>query len=198
MDSVIHLAAFDLDGTFVRGDLVIPFLRRVAGLGPLTRVCARRELAVALRHRDRDTIKAIAAGALRGVGLDHVRHVAEGLSARAVNRDLNPAVLHEWHAAGERGARRLIVSASFEPYVSLIGAHLGADAVLATGLESADGVLTGRLSTPNCRGANKVLRLKEQLAAWSLTRADVHVSAWGDSAGDREMLAWADRAHLVR
>lgn len=194
----MHIAAFDLDGTLVRGDLVVPFLRRVAGLGSLTRACARPDLIVALRRRDRDTIKAIAAGALRGVGIEHVRRVAESLSARAVARDLNPTVLREWNAAGECGARRLIVSASFEPYVDLIGAQLGADAVLATGLESVNGMLTGRLSTPNCRGNNKVRRLEEQLALWSLSRTDVHISAWGDSSGDREMLAWADRAHLVR
>ncbi|MDA3005962.1 MAG: HAD-IB family hydrolase [Actinomycetota bacterium] len=194
----MHIAAFDLDGTLVRGDLVVPFLRRAAGLKSLTRACARVELVAALRHRDRDTIKAIAACALRGVRTEHVLQVAEGLSARAVARDLNPSVLRQWTAAGERGARRVIVSASFEPYVEMIGAHLGADAILATGLESTDGVLTGHLSTPNCRGANKVHRLEEQLAAWSLTRADVHVSVWGDSTGDREMLAWADRAHLVR
>ena len=193
----MHIAAFDLDGTLVRGDLVVPFLRRVAGLGRLTRVCARPDLIVALSQRDRDTIKAIATGALRGVGIDHARRVAEGLSARAVARDLNPAVLRDWNAAGEQGARRLIVSASYEPYVNLIGAHLGADAVLATGLDSVDGMLTGRLSTPNCRGGNKVRRLEEQLAAWSMTRADVHISAWGDSAGDLDMLAWADRSHLV-
>jgi len=194
----MHIAAFDLDGTLVRGDLVVPFLRRAAGCGSLAKACARPALVTALRRRDRDEIKAMAANALRGVRIEHVRRVAEGLSARAIARDLNPSVLHEWHAAGERGARRLIVSASFEPYVEMIGAHLGADAVLATGLESTDGVLTGQLSTPNCRGANKVLRLEEQLATWSLTRADLHVSAWGDSTGDREMLAWADRAHLVR
>jgi phosphatidylglycerophosphatase C len=194
----MRLAAFDLDGTLVRGDLVVPFLRRAAGLGSLATACARADLIAALRHRDRDAIKAIAAGALRGVESEHVRHVAESLTARAIARDLNPTVLRDWHAAGERGARRLIVSASFEPYVEMIGAHLGADAILATGLESTDGVLTGQLSTPNCRGANKVHRLEGQLAAWSLTRADVHVSVWGDSTGDREMLAWADRAHLVR
>src|SRR5207247_1629419 len=71
-----------------------------------------------------------------------------------------------------------------------IGRRLGFDAVLATRLEvDGAGVLTGQLAGANCRGPEKVARLR----AW---RGDTLVVAYayGDSAGDREMLAVAGEA----
>jgi phosphatidylglycerophosphatase C len=73
-------------------------------------------------------------------------------------------------------------------YVSPIGRRLGFDAVLATRLEvDTDGRLTGRLSGANCRGPEKVARLRE----WRSGELVVDF-AYGDSAGDREMLALAE------
>ena len=62
--------------------------------------------------------------------------------------------------------------------------------MLATRLEVDEaGLLTGRLAGANCRGPEKVARLR----AW---RGDTLVVAYayGDSAGDREMLAVAGEA----
>jgi phosphatidylglycerophosphatase C len=84
----------------------------------------------------------------------------------------------------------VLVSASPELYVAPIGRRLGFDAVLATRLEvGADGRLTGRLLGANCRGAEKVARLRQ----W---RGDglALAYAYGDSAGDTEMLALAATA----
>jgi phosphatidylglycerophosphatase C len=71
--------------------------------------------------------------------------------------------------------------------VAPIGRRLGFDTVLATRLEvDADGRLTGRLVGANCRGPEKVARLRE----WRSGELVVDF-AYGDSAGDREMLALA-------
>jgi phosphatidylglycerophosphatase C len=56
-----------------------------------------------------------------------------------------------------------------------------------------EGIATGNLDGPNCRGPEKVTRLHE----WLGDRSTVNVVAYGDSAGDREMLADADEAHWV-
>ena len=110
---------------------------------------------------------------------DHV--VASGLRA-----DVRERV--DWHRG--QGHELVLVSASPELYVAPIGRRLGFDAVLATRLEvDADDRFTGRLLGANCRGPEKVVRLRE----W---RGDdlALAYAYGDSAGDREMLALATTA----
>ncbi len=96
----------------------------------------------------------------------------------------------DWHA--EQGHRRVIVSASYECYLTPVAARIGFDAALGTRLEVDGGRLTGRLDGPNLRRAEKVRRLDEWLGRRSAT-----VWAYGDSAGDRELLARADQAVRV-
>ena len=64
---------------------------------------------------------------------------------------------------------------------------LGAEALLGTHLEfDPEDRITGRFTTPNCRAAEKVLRLK---AAYG---EDVRIAAaYGDTSGDAEMIAMA-------
>lgn len=65
--------------------------------------------------------------------------------------------------------------------------------VLGTKVEvDAAGCLTGRFSTPNCYGPEKVHRIE---AVWP-HREQYDVSAFGDSRGDKEMLAYADQAYF--
>lgn len=65
--------------------------------------------------------------------------------------------------------------------------------VLGTKVEvDAAGCLTGRFSTPNCYGPEKVRRIE---AVWP-HREQYDVSAFGDSRGDKEMLAYADQGYF--
>lgn len=65
--------------------------------------------------------------------------------------------------------------------------------VLGTKVEvDAAGCLTGRFSTPNCYGPEKVHRIE---AVWP-HREQYDVSAFGDSRGDKEMLAYADQGYF--
>ena len=67
---------------------------------------------------------------------------------------------------------------------------LGADAVLATGLEvGPDGALTGRYDGKNCRGEEKLRRLR----AWIGEEEPAgRLWAYGNSRGDLRMLSAAD------
>jgi phosphatidylglycerophosphatase C len=92
----------------------------------------------------------------------------------------------------------VIVSASYEQYVRVVGDHLGVDAVIATRLEVESERCTGRLLGANCRGPEKLVRLRGWLASQGLDLDDVTLWAYGDSTGDRELLAAADHPHWVR
>jgi len=130
---------------------------------------------------------------LAGQPLEPLAAVAEAFADDVVARRLRPSMRHrlEWHR--QAGHQIVIVSASPELYVAPIGRRLGVDAVLGTRLEvGPDGRLTGRLLGANCRGPEKVARLREWLGA-----EPALLWAYGDSRGDTEMLAVAETAVRV-
>jgi phosphatidylglycerophosphatase C len=186
------LAAFDLDGTLTRRDTLMPFLRRAIGRDRATRAVFATSLpltrALVAGGRHRDVAKAaFLRRVLAGLPVADLAEAAEAFADHVVAEGLRPDVRErvDWHRA--QSHELVLVSASPELYVSPIGRRLGFDAVLATRLEvDADGRLTGRLSGANCRGPEKVARLRE----WRSGELVVDF-AYGDSAGDREMLALA-------
>lgn len=197
----VTVAAFDFDETLTRRDTVVPFLRRLAGdraltLGLLAR--SHRLAPVALR-RNRDALRAMATDQVfRGRPIAEVEAHARdhGDDIFAVGLRPDTASRLAWHR--DAGHRVVIVSASYEQYVHVVGEHLGVDAVLATRLEVDSGRCTGRLLGPNCRGAEKVSRLIGWLESEGLALDEVTLWAYGDSSGDRELLAAADHPHWVR
>jgi phosphatidylglycerophosphatase C len=85
----------------------------------------------------------------------------------------------------------VIVSASPEAYVGAAGHRLGADGVIATRLEvAADGRLTGHYDGRNCRGEEKLRRLRRWVDESGI--APETVWAYGNSRGDLRMLRAAD------
>lgn len=186
------LAAFDLDGTLTRRDTLVPFLLRAVGRQRTYRALMACSLplarAAALGGPHRDRAKALVLQrVLGGLALAPLAEVAESFADHVVAVLLRPDLRArvDWHR--DQGHELVLVSASPELYVAPIGRRLGFDAVLATRLEvDADGRLTGRIEGANCRGPEKVVRLREWRGG-TLTVA----YAYGDSAGDREMLALA-------
>jgi phosphatidylglycerophosphatase C len=203
--SPLVVAAFDFDGTLTHGGSVWQFLVALRGRRPVVAA------AVALfgplvgaalfggRHAD-DAKEALFRRTLSGLpvsdaatkaaafGLDHYRR-----RARAdVRRRL------EWHRA--RGHRLVIVSASLEIYLIPVGHQLGVDTVIATRLAvDGDGRLTGGYDGANCRGAEKIARVRRwmetQIDEARTTGAPAVTSvlwAYGNSKGDRQLLRGAD------
>ncbi len=98
----------------------------------------------------------------------------------------------EWHRA--RGDRLAIVSASLECYLIPVAEELGVDTVVATRLAvGGDGRLTGAYAGRNCRGHEKLARLRRWMADTTAATAITSVLwAYGNSAGDRQLLGGAD------
>jgi len=186
------LAAFDFDGTLRRGDSLLPFLTRVAGRGTTLRTIAGSAIAVARRARviDRDHIKSRTFAHLLA-GRDAALVGAAGTDfGESLTSDLRPDVVARLREHQRLGHRIVIVSASLTIYLRTVADHLQCE-LASTDLVEVDGRLTGEIEGRNCRGPEKVARLRRLIDA----RPD-EVWAYGDSRGDDEMLAWAD--HGVR
>ena len=187
------LVAFDFDGTLTWRDSFMAFLRWRGGQARFALGLARLGPAslAYLIHRDRGRLKSAAAREFLGdATLDQLRASAEAFAEETAVQLLRPDALRRWEAWRERGARLVIVTASPEVIVAAFGRRLGATATIGTRLATdASGRVTGAFDGPNCRGPEKVSRLRELFGA-DMTLA----AAYGDTAGDREMLAVAQEA----
>lgn len=183
------LVAFDFDGTLTWRDSYTAFLRWRAGPARFAVGLARlspASLAYA-RHRDRERLKVAATREfLAGVTLEALQSSAEAFAQETAADLLRPDAMRRWDDWRERGARLVIVTASPEPIVAPFARLLGADALIGTRLTTAEGRVTGAFDGANCRGAEKVARLRERFGP-DVTLA----AAYGDTAGDREMLELA-------
>jgi HAD superfamily hydrolase (TIGR01490 family) len=190
------VAAFDFDGTLTRRDTLLPFLVDVAGPTVVAQALARdapQLAAMAFGRYDRDVAKAnLVARVLAGRAYGDVVSRGRKYATRVINGRLRSASVARlrWHV--EQGHEVVIVSASLDAYLHEIAQRLGVATVLCTTLEvDGGGTITGRLTGGNCRGPEKVARLRAHLGEEPVT-----LWAYGDSEGDEELLAMAD--HPVR
>ena len=198
--TVLRIAAFDVDGTLTRRDCVVPFIRKVAGIRPVAKQLAlgARQTIPAVVRRDRDRLKALgASAAFAGRNVAEVQQLADMFAADVFANGLRT---DQWSAMSRHAAagdQIVLVSASFEIYLRPLAGLLGVHDVLAVRLETDGDTFTGNLVGPNCRGLEKVRRLREWLDEHHGGRANVHVTAYGDSTGDRELLLDSDTACYV-
>lgn len=193
------VAAFDVDGTLTVRDCVGPFLAGLRGRRALAAATFDRE---AVRHfvgRDRDALKERLVGRI-ALGLE--AEVLESAGLRTCERMLDgwlrADTMRRLRHHQESGDRVVLVSASLGSYLHRFGEALGVDAVLCTELEIGDdGRCTGRFEGLNCRGPEKLARLRLWARGEGLDGDDWLTDAYGDSPGDREMLGAARRAHWV-
>jgi phosphatidylglycerophosphatase C len=185
------LVAFDFDGTLTSRDSFSAFLAWRAG--PFAYAAGLARLAPAalvwLRHRDRGRLKAAVVGRfLAGTPCAELETEAQVFAGERGRPLLRPDAVRAWRRWQADGARLVIVTASPEIIVAPIAHGLGADLIIGTRL-ACDGAgrITGALDGPNCRGPEKVRRLREAFGD------DVRLeAAYGDSDGDLEMLALAE------
>jgi phosphatidylglycerophosphatase C len=192
------IAAFDFDGTLSTRDNFVPFLRRVAGAGAVSRAMAVNSgrLARSSRHsRSRDALKArVLHDLFVGFDAEVIDEIGRGFAFEIIQRHLATEMVQraDWHRT--QGHALVIVSASLGAYLRPVAEHLRFDAVLCTDLEVGDdGVLTGAMAGANVRGKEKADRLDEWIGA-----DQPYVWAYGDSSGDKYLWQRADRPIRVK
>lgn len=191
-DPARPIVAFDFDGTLTVRDSFTQFLRWRAGAGgwALGLVRMGKATAAYARDRDRGAIKAASVKVfLKGVSRAELETEAAAFADAAWDRFMRPDALQVWDDWGSLGAHRVIVTASPEITVAPFARRLGAEGLLGTQLTFDDrDRITGAFSSPNCRGEEKVRRLRAAFGPEMRLAA-----AYGDTSGDTEMLAIAEQ-----
>lgn len=192
------LAVFDLDGTITRRDTFGPFLWGFIWRRPwrLARIpLALPAAASFMLHRDRGAMKgAVIHALLGGARRAAVERWAERFVAGLLHQGLYAEALRAIALHRTRGDRLLLMSASTDLYVPLIGRALGFDEIICTRVRwKADERLDGRLASANCRGEEK----RRCLAALMARDAPRDVSAYGDSGADLVHMQLVQQGYLI-
>jgi len=194
------VAAFDFDGTLTWRDTLLPFLSRLLG-GPtllwVLFICSPWLAGYVLRVVSNHRAKAVLLqAALAGRLVADVERCAQAFVREDLPQQWRPWGLQQLVQHQQAGHRCVLVTASTSPYMHLVGASLGVDAVLCTEMEVVDGRYAGRLATANCHGEEKVVRLKAWLAQAYGAAPDhqPELHAYGDTKGDWPMLRLAQQA----
>jgi len=185
------IVAFDFDGTLTWKDSFMAFLRWRAGARRYAAGMARLAPAAFayLGHRDRERLKAKAVREfLKGASRAELEADAQRFATERARRLLRPDATEVWKRWQRQGARLVIVTASPETIVAPFARGLGAERLIGTRLAFDDhDRVTGGFDGANCRGPEKVTRLKAAFGDDMMLEA-----AYGDTDGDREMLAMAE------
>lgn len=191
------IAAFDCDGTLIRGDATRRFLLELRGpIGLSSDLLSLTPLLLAWRlgRCSTDAFKqALVDRSLQATPHQVRQRVLERLPSILIAQ-LRPQALSRlrWHQ--QQGHRCLIVSASPAPLLAPLARHLGVE-LIAT--DCRDPLDVGpdapfALTSANCKGPEKLRRLAEHLGSQPV--AD-QLEAYGDSHGDRELLLASARPH---
>lgn len=188
------LVLFDLDGTLTKKDTLSDFLKYFIGKSRYYRgILFLSPILLAYKLRLIPNYKAkekLTTFFLKGVDVNKFQQIADDYSKEKLDKIIKSSAFNRmrWHQ--EKGHKIVVVSASIECWLRGWCKKYNLDLV-GTQLESKDSKLTGKFSTRNCYGIEKVNRIKER---YNLNDYEV-IYAYGNSKGDKEMLNIADKRY---
>lgn len=194
----MKLAVFDLDGTITRHDTLIQFILGYLKSRPWRLfgfvLSVPAVLLYLLRVTDRGALKgSVIRWTLGGSARSELDAWAATFVPRVLRNGVFKAAMTQIAQHKRNGDVLVLMSASPDLYVPAIARHLGFNEVTCTGVRWNGDRLDGRLTTANCRGAEKTRRFAELRARYP----GLVTTAYGNAASDLDHLRLADRGVLV-
>ena len=192
-----RIAVFDFDGTITRKDTLIEFIRFAKGSAALyCGLLLHLPWLVLMKlclYDNSKTKERVFAWFFRGMPIDRFNKLGHDFYQTQADQLLYSEAKLQINDHHKNGDLVVILSASIENWVQPFASALQAESILGTQIEIQDGKLTGRFSSPNCYGAEKVRRLKEWLCQNEIKNP--YIIAYGDSRGDKELLQFANESY---
>lgn len=189
------LVLFDFDGTITYKDSMIEFIKFSIGktkfyfgliiLSPLLLLYKMNIIANDIAKQKLITYF------YKGYDKESFLKIADRYSLKEIDKIVYPKSLQKikWHQS--KNHHIVIVTASIENWVKGWCDRNQFD-LIATQLEVKENKITGKFSTKNCYGLEKVNRIKQK---YNLSEYDL-IYAYGNGRGDKEMLEIADKSYF--
>ena len=188
-----HVTVFDFDGTLTTKDTLFEFIRFAKGTWSLCWgvLCCLPVLLACLLHLcpNGKAKQRFFSHFFQGMSYQQFCQLGSDFAAH-IDTFQRQSVLSELEDCIAANHDVYVITASIEEWVRPWCERHGVTHVLGTQVEQEGGLLTGRFSSPNCYGQEKVRRL---LAA-EPARDSYVLCVFGDSRGDEPLLAMADKA----
>lgn len=187
------VAAFDFDGTITTKDTLIEFIKFSKGSFAFYKgfllyspILIAYKIKLYPNWKVKQKIFNYFFG---GINYTHFCLLGEQF-ANVVEKMIRPKALKMIIKHLENKNQVYIISASITEWVSPYCKKIGITNILGTEIEVDDqGFLTGKFSSSNCYGKEKVNRLLEK----EPERNSYTLYAYGDSKGDKKLIEFADR-----
>ncbi len=188
------LAIFDFDGTITKKDSFIEFIKYThgsfsywLGLGVLSPIL----ILFAMKLLRNDKAKIFMFKYFYG-GWEYSRFkkAGEDFCEKKLPEMIRKTAVKKIKSHQENGERIILVTASGKEWVKPWSDKMGME-ILSTEAEVKENKITGKLSSANCYGIEKVNRIKAILQIEDYTT----IYGYGDSRGDKEMLTLCQYPH---
>ena len=189
------IAAYDFDGTITNCDTFVDFT--IFSKGRFRALCAFIlffPVIAVTKMRLYPNWKAkqlIFSYLFRGVNISVFNQMCKNYYEKRHNRIIRKSAAESIKRHIQNKDTLAVISASFSNWVRLFAEELGIQYVICTEIETdANGLISGKFSTPNCYGNEKVTRLLQLFPE----RESYILISYGDSSGDKDLLNFSDKA----
>lgn len=193
-------AFFDFDDTLAKGDSIFPFLLYCIKRGYAPRCQLFKAAAGFLRWKLQPSsgraVKEMTLSFIKGRTVEDMDALARDFFRDVQQKAFFEDAAPELFRLRQLGAKIVIVSASSDLYMKVLPEFLPVDAVISTVCEVQEGRYTGKIGK-NCKGEEKVARIRRWLDEQELTIDREHSAGYGDSPSDAPMLLLTAAPTLV-
>ncbi len=186
------LAIFDFDGTLTKQDTLLAFIEFTHSKLRLyweLFLLSPQLILMKLGFRNNEILKTkLLSRLFRGIQKETLEAWSRAYCEEHFHTLLRPAGLNKIQELRRQGYRIILVTASVETWVKPFADRMGVE-LIGTKFFFDQQIFSGRLATPNCRGSEKVNRLKAYLQTGELPP----FLMYGDSDGDRALYHLASK-----
>lgn len=188
-----NVALFDFDGTITRKDSFLKFilfsrgrLRSLLGFFLLSPLLLAWKMGIISNSKSKEMVFSFF---FKGVSIIQFNFWCAGFLP-VLKSIIRSDSLHLLQSHLEKKDIVVIVSASIKNWILPWAQEAGIDEVISTDVEvDENGILTGKFSSPNCSGQEKVNRVQYRFPQ----RDDFFFYAYGNSKSDKPMMRFADK-----